>query len=46
VFRELRNAWKLYQSDSRAETVAALALAFAVAAPVIRSVWEVKQVSQ
>jgi hypothetical protein len=45
MFREIRNAWRLYRSDSRAETVAALALVFVVAAPVIRAYLEVKSES-
>jgi hypothetical protein len=40
--RELRRAWHLYRSDSRAETVAAAVLLGAVAVPVLRALWEVK----
>jgi hypothetical protein len=43
MFSELKQAWRMYRSDSRAETVAALVLAIAVAAPVVREIWEVRR---
>lgn len=43
MISELRRAWRMYRSDSRAETVAALALATVVAAPVVREIWEVRR---
>ena len=45
MLSELRSAWKLYRSDSRAETVAALALVSVVAVPAVRSYLEVRRKS-
>lgn len=43
---ELRQAWRLWRSDSRAETVAAVVLIGVVAAPIVRALWEVKRESR
>jgi hypothetical protein len=43
MLSDLRRAWRLYQTDSRADTLVAVALIGAVAVPVVRVYWEVKR---
>jgi hypothetical protein len=40
---ELRRAYRLYQTDSRADTIAAAALAVAVAVPTIVRLWRLRR---
>ena len=42
---ELRRAWRLYQTDSRADTYGAVAIVEVVSLPIVRSLWEVKRKS-
>ena len=37
MFREIRRAWRLYRTDSRADTVAAVIILGVVAVPVVRA---------
>jgi hypothetical protein len=45
MLSELRRAWRLYQTDSGMDTVAAVLIVVVVAIPVVRAWWEVKQTS-
>jgi hypothetical protein len=45
MLTEVRRAWRLYQTDNRADTYAALAIVAVVSLPVVKSLWEVKRKS-
>jgi len=45
MIEELRRAWRLFRTNNRADTVAAVAILAVVAAPVVRSLWEVRKTS-
>jgi hypothetical protein len=43
MLSDLRRAWRLYQTDSRADTLVAVFIIGALAAPAVRAYWEVKR---